>query len=188
MNTGGAGIEARIARNLRRRREAQGLSLAQLAARSGVSKAMIAKVESGASSPTAGLLGRLCGGLGVTLSTLMLEAEGAGMRHFPAGEQPSWRDPATGLERAVLSPAVTPSEVEIARIRYPRATVIEYDVPPARPLKQHLVMLSGSLRFTIGAETVELRAGDCLFAIIDRSTRFESGAEPAEYLVVQEPA
>ncbi|MCA9821161.1 MAG: helix-turn-helix transcriptional regulator [Dehalococcoidia bacterium] len=104
MDTDGTDIEAWIAANLKARRVAVGLSLAQLAERSGVSKAMSSKVESGASSPTAGLLGRLCAGLDVTLSTLMNSVEAAGMTHFPAPVQPSWRDPERGLVRTRFQP------------------------------------------------------------------------------------
>ncbi|MGZ4401110.1 MAG: helix-turn-helix domain-containing protein [Gaiellaceae bacterium] len=60
-----------MAERLRARRLELGLSLAELARSSGVSKAMIAKVEATASSPTAGVLGRLCNGLGITMSALM---------------------------------------------------------------------------------------------------------------------
>ncbi len=189
MTTTGNGIEARIAANLRRRREELGLSLGQLAERSGVSKAMIAKVESGASSPTAGLLGRLCGGLGVTLSTLMIEAEASGVWFNPASAQPAWRDPATGLERTLIAGASPMSPVEIARLRLPPGTAIDYPVPPARPLRQHIVMLAGSLDFSIGGELTRLAPGDSLFAVIDRPTSFQVPVTgPAEYLVIQEPA
>lgn len=181
-------VERRIALNLRHRREELSLSLGQLAARSGVSKAMIAKVEAGASSPTAGLLGRLCAGLGVTLSTLMIEVESSGVSHHPAGRQPTWRDPASGLERTLVAPASARSQVEIARLKLPAGTVVEYNLAPARWLRQHIVMLAGALQFTIGAETTHLAAGDSLFALIDRPTRFEVGSDgPAEYLVIQEP-
>lgn len=183
------GIESRIAANLRRRREELGLSLGQLATRSGVSKAMIAKVESGASSPTAGLLGRLCGGLGVTLSALMMEAETTGVAYHPADSQPTWRDPESGLERTLVAPASAVSPVEIARLRLPPGTTIDYDVPPARALRQHIVMLSGELEFTIAGECTHLGPGDSLFAVIDRPTRFHvPGEQPAVYLVIQEPA
>ena len=80
-----------------------GLSLAQLGARSGVSKAMIAKVETGVSSPTAGLLGRLCSGLGVTLSTLMIEAESSGVNHHPAQRQPLRNEPHHKIAETILS-------------------------------------------------------------------------------------
>jgi len=189
MDTDGAGIEARIAANLKARREALGLSLAQLAARSGVSKAMISKVESGASSPTAGLLGRLCAGLDVTLSTLMNSVEAAGTTHFPVPVQPSWRDPETGLIRTLVAPVSNQSKVEIARLAIPAGTVIEYAVVPESPIRQHIVMLSGQVTFTIGGESTLLATGDCLFAVIDRPTLFEApSGSPAEYLVIQEPA
>ena len=182
-------VEHRIAANLRRRRDELGLSMAQLAERSGVSKAMIAKVESGASSPTAGLLGRLCAGLGVTLSTLMSESESSGVDHRPAHQQPTWRDPATGLERTLVAAASARSPVEIARLKLLPGTVVEYELPPSRALRQHIVMLSGALAYTIGGETTAMGPGDSLFVVVDRPTRFEvPGDVAAEYLVVQEPA
>lgn len=178
-------VEARIAANLKARREELGLSMAQLAERSGVSKAMIAKVESGASSPTAGLLGRLCAGLGVTLSSLMLSAESAGVALYGAASQPVWRDRETGLERTLIAPAAPGARVQVARVRLRPATVIEYPLAPSGLLAQHLLMESGALTFTIGGQPYELLPGDCLFALIDRPTRFET-AVGAEYLVIQE--
>ncbi len=149
---------------------------------------MIAKVEAGASSPTAGLLGRLCAGLGVTLSTLMIEVESSGLSFMPLARQPVWKDPATALERTLVAPASARSQVEIARLRVPAGTVVEYNLAPARWLRQHIVMLSGAIHFTLGAETTTLRAGDCIFALIDRPSRFEVPEDaPAEYLVIQEP-
>lgn len=189
MDTDSTGVEARIAANLKQRREALGLSLGQLATRSGVSKAMIAKVEAGTSSPTAGLLGRLCAGLGVTLSTLMNSVEAAGATHFPAESQPQWRDRETGLERALVAPASAQSTVEIARLTLPPGTIIDYSVIPEVPVRQHIYMLSGAMRYSIGGRSTSLTAGDCLFAVIDRPTRFEVPSDgPAQYLVIQEPA
>jgi transcriptional regulator with XRE-family HTH domain len=189
MFTDGPDIEARIAANLKARRELLGLSLAQLAARSGVSKAMIAKVESQASSPTAGLLGRLCGGLGVTLSTLMNSVEAAGVTYFPAPAQPSWGDPETGLLRTLVIGASAASRLEIARLRLPAGTIVDYPTVTQTPIRQHIYMLAGRLTYTIGGRATVLGPGDCLFAVIDRPTRFDVPADgPAEYLVIQEPA
>ena len=80
------------------------------------------------------------------------------------------------------------SQVEIARLKLPVGTVVEYSLAPDRGIRQHIVMLSGKLGFTIGGERTDLAPGDSLFAIIDRPTLFEVlGATPAEYLVIQEP-
>ncbi|MGE3074561.1 MAG: helix-turn-helix domain-containing protein [Dehalococcoidia bacterium] len=189
MDTNGDDIEARIRANLHARREAAGLSLGQLAERAGVSKAMIAKVESGASSPTASWLGRICAGLGVTLSTLMLEVEGSEVSHWPAPRQPVWRDRRTRLERTLVCPATPQSSVEIARLRLPAGQAVDYDFTPQTVIRQHIVMLSGALEFTIGGSTTRLEPGDGLFSFIDRPTRLAAAGDvPVEYLVIQEPA
>jgi transcriptional regulator with XRE-family HTH domain len=189
MATVDEGIETRIAANIRARREELGLSLGQLAERSGVSKAMIAKVESCASSPTAALLGRLCAGLGVTMSSLMAAAEGNRLSFFPAAHQPSWSDPETGLVRTLVAPSSPESAVEIARLRLPQGAFVEYPMVPSRQVRQHILGVTGTLRFTIGGEATSIAAGDCLFAIIDRPTRLESiGPGHADYYVIQETA
>ncbi|HSE47059.1 MAG TPA: XRE family transcriptional regulator [Gemmatimonadales bacterium] len=189
MPTATDSIEGRIAANLRQQREALGLSLAQLADRSGVSKAMVAKVESGAASPTAGLLGRLCAGLGVTLSSLMMAAESADVGFFPSSTQPTWRDPETGLDRTLVAPSSSRGHVEIARLALPAGASVDYDKVPARPVRQHIIGIAGRLFFTIGGDTTSIGPGDCLFAVIDRPTRLESaGPDVARYYVIQETA
>src|SRR5271155_536665 len=94
-----------LAQRIHAGRAARGWSIAELAQRSGVSRAMISKVERGEASPTAALLGRLSGAFGLTLSTLLARAELGGGRLLRAGEQPQWKDPATGYVRRHISPA-----------------------------------------------------------------------------------
>jgi transcriptional regulator with XRE-family HTH domain len=188
MSTIVDGLEERIAHELRARREAQGLSMGALAERSGVSKAMIAKVEAGLSNPTATLLGRLCAGLGITLSALMASAEQGRLTLVPAGRQPTWTDPDTGMVRRLVLPRAGSSAVEVAHVLLPAHATVDYPVPPARPVRQHLVLDAGRLRFTYGDETVELRPGDALYAEIDGPTRFDTAGRPARYLLVQESA
>src|SRR5690349_4207921 len=94
-----------LAATVRRAREARGLSVAALAEASGVSRAMIAKVERDDAQPTAALLGRLSGALGLTLSELVAQAERSdATRLARAADQPTWTDPATGYVRRAISP------------------------------------------------------------------------------------
>lgn len=179
-------IEARIAAALRRERDAHGWSLAALAERSGVSKAMLSKIELGQSSPTAGLLGRVCAGLGITMSTLMARVEQGDAGVVRSAEQPVWTDPESGLTRRLLMGRRAGSELELAEVTLPRRTVVDYPVAPSHGPAQHLVMRSGRLRWTYGAEVFDLQTGDVLFAVIDRPTRFETFADPARYLLVQD--
>src|SRR6187551_2297574 len=89
----------RIARRLRLERHARGWSLADLAERSGVSKATISKIERGEMSPTAVTLVRLAGAFDLTLAGLLVRAEGGAERLSRAADQMVWRDPATGYRR-----------------------------------------------------------------------------------------
>lgn len=183
------GIDARMAERLRARRLELGLSLGELAELSGVSKAMIAKVEAATSSPTAGVLGRLCGGLGITMSALMAAVETEDAMRLAASEQPRWRDRATGVERVAVSPRTSFSGVEVARLRLRAGTVVDYPTPPSLAFAQHVVGVAGRVRLTLGGRSFVVGAGDCVAARIDRPTRFEVlGDEPAEYLVIVERA
>lgn len=182
-------LELRMGERLRARRVELGLSLGELAERSGVSKAMIAKVEAAASSPTAGVLGRLCAGLGITMSALMAALESAEAARLAAADQPRWRDPDTGLERVAVSPRTPFGAVEIARLRLPAGTVVDYPTPPSVAYAQHIVGVAGTLRFTVGESSFVVGPGDCVAARIDRPTRFEVvGKRAAEYLVIVERA
>jgi transcriptional regulator with XRE-family HTH domain len=178
-------LEDRIAERLRGQRASLGWSLAELADRSGVSKAMLARVERGEANPTAALLGRVCRGLGITLTALMAAAEHADTTLWRAADQPVWADPGTGLTRQVVGTPIAAGGAEIARLTLPAGTVVSYDVAPLRALHQHLLMEAGMLRYGIGDRSFDLAAGDCLAVRVDRPTRFEVlGDQPAHYLVV----
>ena len=78
----------RLAQRLRLERDARGWSQAELAARAGVSKATVSKIERHEMSPTAVLLVKLAGAFDLTLAGLLLRAEGEGGRRSRAGGQP----------------------------------------------------------------------------------------------------
>lgn len=92
--------ESRLARRILLERQARNWSQGQLAARSGVAKASVSKIERGEMSPSAGLLVRLAAAFDLTLAGLLVRAErGGGGRLTPAADQPVWRDPASGYRR-----------------------------------------------------------------------------------------
>src|SRR5271163_3746921 len=94
-----------LATRIKGERDARGWTLAELAERSGVSRAMIAKVEAGKSSPTAMLLGTLSGAFGITISTLLARAEDANRSRVLRHDQRLvWRDPQSGYVRRQVFP------------------------------------------------------------------------------------
>ena len=179
-------MEKRIADGLQKRREYLGLTVQALAERSGVSRAMISKIERHEASPTASLLGRLCNALGMTLSSLIASAETES--HSPvarADEQPVWKDPDTGLHRTMVSPLNTGSAVEIVRIELPAGAEVKYDAQRHAMFEQHIVVLQGKLQLTIGAEALDLAADDCVYMKLDVPVQFANrGRGACRYLVI----
>ena len=155
--------EDHLAVRLRVEREARGWTLAELAAQSGISRAMLSKIERGEASPTASLLGRLSAAFGLTMSQLFARVEEQpGGQVARAGQQPEWRDPETGFLRRSLSPPGL-SPLELVWGELPPGAVITY---PAASLafiaEQQLVLLSGRLTIEQGGVAHDLEPGDCL--------------------------
>ena len=154
-------LDARLAARLRQEREARGWTLADLAARSGVSRAMASKIERGEASPTAALLGRLATAFGLTLAQLFARTEAVG-QVLRAHEQPTWRDPETGfLRRALSPPGAVPLDLTWGEL--PPGTAIAYPAAAfALIADQQVVVLEGLLTLTLGEARHVLAPGDCL--------------------------
>jgi transcriptional regulator with XRE-family HTH domain len=151
----------RLADAVRAARHARGLSARALAERSGVSRAMIAKIERAEVQPTAALLGRLSGALGMTLSELIARAEHAGERLVRAADQPTWTDPDSGYRRRAVSPA-SGGPLELVEVELPAGAEVSYPADTYAFIHQQIWVLDGRLRFREGDAEHELEAGDCL--------------------------
>jgi transcriptional regulator with XRE-family HTH domain len=152
---------ARIARRLRLERDARGWSLADLAERSGVSKATISKIEREETSPTAVILLRLAGAFDLTLAGLLLRAEGGGERLSRAADQPAWRDPETGyLRKQVFSRPDHP--LEVVQVEMPAGRRVVLPASSYAHIRQVVWVQVGDLVILEGGERHVLGAGDCL--------------------------
>ena len=130
-------------------RLAQGLSATALAERSGVSRAMIAKVERAEAQPTAALLGRLSGALGITLSELIARAEQGDQRLARADDQPTWTDPESGYRRRAVSPPGG-GLLELVEVELPAGAEVAYPADAYAFIHQQVWVLEGRLRFREG--------------------------------------
>jgi transcriptional regulator with XRE-family HTH domain len=155
--------EAILANRLRLERESRDWTLADLAARSGVSRAMVSKIERGEASPTAALLGRLSAAFGLTMSQLFARMEDQPSGQVArAAEQPAWRDPETGFLRRSLSPP-GPGPLELVWGELPPGAEIAYSAASrAFIADQQLVVIAGELSIVLGCTAHALGAGDCL--------------------------
>ena len=176
-------LTSSLAASLSEARLAQGLSVSALAERSGVSRAMIAKVERAEAQPTAVLLGRLSAALGMTLSELVARAEQDDRRLVRAADQPRWADPETGYERRAISPA-SGGPLELIEIELPAGARVAYPAESYTFIHQQIWVLQGRLAFREGDEEHDLRAGDCLQLGAPAACTFHNpGARPCRYLV-----
>lgn len=178
------GIDRRIGARIRIERESRGWSLSDLAARAGISRAMVFKVERGESSPTANLLGKLSGAFGLSMSTLMARAEMQQGRLSRRADQPVWIDPQTGYLRRHVSPR-TDLPLDLVRIELPAGRAVPMPASAYAFQRQLIWVLEGELVFIEGSVRHEMAAGDCLELgpPVDCVFRNDSGL-PCAYAVV----
>ncbi|MFA7414068.1 MAG: XRE family transcriptional regulator [Rhizobium sp.] len=179
-------FEKTVGERVRRLRAERGLTLDQLAEISGVSRAMISRVERGEASPTAALLARLCSALGVSLSVFFATAGAETSPLARRADQPVWRDPESGYLRRVVSPGGTGSRVDVVEVEFPAGAEVRFPGQQAsRSQSQHVWLFEGEMELTIGETVYRLEAGDCLHMNVGDVHAFRNPTgKPARYAVI----
>lgn len=175
-----------IGERLRSLRGERDLTLDHLADMSGVSRAMISRIERAETSPTAVLLARLCSALGLSLSVFFDDAGGACEPLVRRVDQPVWRDPESGYLRRVIGPPGTGSRVDVVEVEFPPAAEVRFGSQLAsRTQWQHVWLFEGEMELTVGERTYRLAAGDCLHMNVGEVHAFRNPTDqPARYAVV----
>jgi transcriptional regulator with XRE-family HTH domain len=155
-------IDRRIAERLKGLRGERAWSLDELARLSGVSRATLSRLENAEVSPTAHVLGKLCAAYGLTMSRLMHMVEGEFAPLVRRDAQPLWSDATVGFRRRSVSPPAQTLAGEALECELEPGARIAYDNAPRPGLEHYLLMLQGQLQVTVGGQTHELGAGDCL--------------------------
>jgi transcriptional regulator with XRE-family HTH domain len=150
----------RLAAALHAVRVSRGLSVNALADLSGVSRAMIGKIERGEAQPTAALLGRLIGPLKITMSELFARIEGTPTKLARKQDQPLWTDPQTGYRRRSVSPPH--GHIQLVEVELPPGQTVSYPPDSFATTHHQIWVLAGHLRFREGDVDHELEPGDCL--------------------------
>ena len=149
-----------VGARVRALREGIGLSLRDLADRSGVSAPMLSQVERGETSPTLAIAARIASGLDLSLSQLLRLDEGEHVAVVRRGQGRKRRRGGHRVEE--LTPPLPGQRADVSRHRLDPSTT------------------------TGGAgERHQLRAGDSVTFDADLAHHFENdGDEPAELLAV----
>ena len=167
-------------------REAEGLSLRDLAERSGVSAPMLSQVERGETSPTLQVAARIASGLQLRLSQLLRLDEQDTVTIVRPGERRAGGT--NGHRYEVLTPPLPGQRAEVSRhtLAPGAATGGPGDPPMHEPgARETTVVEAGELRLLIDGAEHALAAGDCVTFDADLPHHFENhGKEEAVLLAI----
>ncbi len=149
------------------RRAQLGLTLAQLAEKSGVSKAMLCDVEASKKNPTVRVLHQIALGLDCTISDLLDVDPTPRLDHISREERKVFIDQESGIARHLLAPALMRHGIQVLMYHFPSGSEVEWaaEMPG---VFEHITVLRGSMRITLAAETVTLHEGDSVTFAADR--------------------
>lgn len=183
---GGDELSRAFGARVRKLRDAAGMTLEQLSQHSGVSRAMLSKVERGEKSPTIGIASRIAHSLQTSLTELTGgNVPGGATVLMRRTDRPIFRDPETGFERHIVSPVTGGGRIELIYHYLPPG--VSTGILPAYPAgtEKQIVVTLGSLVVEFKGRKEYLGPGDALFFQANVELAFVNPtAEPCGYFVV----
>lgn len=147
----------RLAANLKRARAGRGLSLSEAARLSGIGKATLSQLESGAGNPTIETVASLADALGVPLADLLERRAGRGPTVVRAADVPP-----LGTDGAELRPyGGFRGGGLVCDLYEQRLAGGAHGASPGHPGTEHAVVQEGVLVLLVDGGRVELAPGDC---------------------------
>jgi transcriptional regulator with XRE-family HTH domain len=158
-------------------RESAGLSLRELAVRSGVSAPMLSQVERGETSPTLTVAARIAGGLELRLSQLLRLDESGAVTIVRGSQRQRGGNARRGHRFEVLTSSQPGQRAELSRhtLAPGGATGAADDPPMHEPGSRETALLEqGSIVLVCDGQRHELREGDCVTFDADLPHHFEN--------------
>src|SRR5579862_8186573 len=169
-------------------RDAMGLSLRELALRSGVSAPMLSQVERGETSPTLQVAKRIAAGLELRLSQLLRLDEDGAVTVVRAGERRAGPTTVPGHSYEILTPPLPGQRAELSRHTLAPGAVTggPGDPPRHEPGSRATALVErGTVVLHCDGQRYELLDGDCVTFDADLTHHFENpGPEEAVLLAV----
>jgi XRE family transcriptional regulator, regulator of sulfur utilization len=175
-----------VGARVRALRDAMGLSLRDLADRSGVSAPMLSQVERGETSPTLAVAARIAAGLELTLSQLLRLDEDRHVVVIRRGEGRKRRRAGHRVEELTPPLPGQRADVSLHRLDPGAVTGGPGDPPLHEPgSRETAVVLDGAPTLVVDGQRHELREGDSVTFDADLAHHFENNAnQPAQLLAV----
>ena len=162
---------------IRALRDAMGLSLRDLAQRTGVSAPMLSQVERGETSPTLAVATRIAAGLELTLSQLLRLDEADGVTVVRRDERRAGGARAAGHAYEILTPPLPGQRAELSEhVLAAGASTGGPGDPPMHEAgsRETAVVTHGSVRLVVGEANYDLAAGDTVTFDADLPHHFEN--------------
>jgi transcriptional regulator with XRE-family HTH domain len=173
---------------LRELRYGMGLSLRDLADRTGVSAPMLSQVERGETSPTLAVASRIAKGLELSLSQLLRLDEGEGVTVVRRADRRPGGAPARGHDYELLTPSMPGQRAEVSsHVLAPGAATGGPGDPPMHEpgSRETAVVTHGGLRLVCDGVAHDLEDGDAVTFDADLPHHFENpGETEARFMAV----
>lgn len=170
---GAAELARRVAEALRRFRQSQKLSLDELSARSGVSRAALSQIEGARTNPTLAVLWKIAVGLEIPFHDLLGTGSDSSVLVLRAFDSPPLRSTDGRTESRLLSPGGATTSAEVYELKLQPKALHESE-PHARGTTETLVVLTGAIRLVVDAQSYDLTAGDSVFFRADVKHSYEN--------------
>lgn len=179
-------INQAIANNVRFQRSHRGLTLDQLAARSGVSRGMLVQVEQGRTNPSVSTLTRIASALGVTVARLVEVGDVPMVRIVDKSDVVTFHQ--GQVEARLLVGADTPMILELWDWRLAPGEHHDGDAHPPGT-REMVTVLEGELTLTVYGKSHVIGKDDAVLFTADRPHRYANRGEEGLRLimVVAEP-
>lgn len=182
------GIGHRVASNLQRLRGKRQLSLDALARASGVSRAMLAQIESGRSVPSIRVLCKIARGLKVSVAAFLDDDACAGVTVLPARDSKRLVSGSGSFVSRALYPVDAPQRAEFYELRVSPLGE-EHSAGHGPGVRENLVVAQGALEISVNEERFLLSTGDSIVFYADQPHCYRNpvDSEAVAYLVVTHP-
>lgn len=177
-------LGARIGSAIKRERTSAGLSVSELARRSGVSKATVSHLESGEGNPSVETLWALGDALGVPFARLVDE-DVEPVTLIRAADAPLIRSASADYVAALLSASPPHARRDVYLIRADPSGP-KVSAPHVRGTVEHVILVSGSALVGPEAAPVELSPGDYLSYPGDAPHIFDAQHEGTTAVLISE--
>ncbi len=169
------------------KRTERGMTIADLAEKSGVSAGMLSEIESGKKCPTIRVVHLISVGLGCLISDLLDLPAAPAVRHevVRRGEGRVLLDPESGVKRELLSPSLVRRGVQVLRWIVPPGGSTGEFAPEPPGVAEHVLVLRGRMEVRLNGEPFILEEGDALTCAADVTHEARNiGQGEAEFMLL----